>query len=100
MWAKNGLVLLGIFLLGLWFGSGHAVRASSYDSGQGLQFQVTGGIEPSSSLLVYHAETKTVYLYQGAMLGNSALQCTYKFQIDKPGEVIRRIPCGIRKTDP
>jgi len=97
---KNGLALLAMLALGFWLGSGHAVRASGDDSGQGVQFQLTGGIEPTSSLLVYVPDRKTVYLYQGAMQGNSALQCNYMFQMDRPGDVIRRVPCSMQKMFP
>jgi hypothetical protein len=36
-----------------------------------------------------------VYVYQGATTGNAALQCSFMFQLDKPGNVIRRIPCAV-----
>jgi hypothetical protein len=100
VWMRNGLALVGMLVLGFWFGSGHAVRASGYDSGQGVQFQLTGGIEPTSALLVYYPDAKTVYLYQGAMQGNAALQCNYKFQMDRPGGVIRRVSCDAQKLIP
>jgi hypothetical protein len=99
-WMKNGLALLGILALGFWLGSGRAVRASDYDSGHGVQFQLTGGVQPTSALLVYDPGKKTVFLYQGAMQGNAALQCNYMFQMDRPGEVIRRVPCSMQKMFP
>ena len=100
VWMKNGLALLGILALGFWLGSGRAVRASDYDSGHGVQFQLTGGVQPTSALLVYDPDKKTVFLYQGAMQGNAALQCNYMFQMDRPGEVIRRVPCSMQKMFP
>jgi hypothetical protein len=99
-WMKNGLAFLGILALGFWLGSGRAVRASDYDSGHGVQFQLTGGVQPTSALLVYDPGKKTVFLYQGAMQGNAALQCNYMFQMDHPGEVIRRVPCSMQKMFP
>lgn len=99
VWLRNGLALTGILALGFWLGAGRPVNASSYSSGQGVQFQLTG-LEHGSSLLIYHPETKSVYVYQGAMVGNAALQCTYKFQMDEPGGVIRRVPCGVQKLIP
>lgn len=98
-WLKNGLAFVGVMALGFWLGAGRAVNASSDSSGQGVQFQLTG-LDHSSSLLVYHPGTKTVYIYQDAMQGNSALQCTYMFQMDRPGDVIRRVPCGVQKLIP
>jgi hypothetical protein len=100
VWVRNGFALVGVLALGFWLGSGHAVRASGSDSGQGVQFQLTGGIEPTSALLVYHPDTKTLYLYQGAMQGNAALQCNYKFQMDRPGGVIRRLSCDVQSMYP
>lgn len=99
VWARNGLAVVGILALGFWLGSGRTVHAASYESGQGVQFQLAG-LDHSSSLLVYHPQTKTVYVYQGAMLGNSALQCTYMFQMDRPGDAIRRVPCAVQRLIP
>lgn len=96
---RDGLALVGVLAVGFWLGRARTVNASSDESGQGVQFQLTG-VEPGSSLLVYHPGTKTVYVYQGAMVGNAALQCTYMFQMDRPGEVIRRVPCAVQKLIP
>jgi hypothetical protein len=49
---------------------------------------------------VYQPETRTVYVYQGATLGNSNVQCAYKFQMTRPGEVIRRVPCPVAELNP
>ncbi|HWG20840.1 MAG TPA: hypothetical protein VG225_09940 [Terracidiphilus sp.] len=95
MWMRNGLALVGVLAIGFWLGSGRIVKASSYESSGGVQFQLTG-INESSSLLVYKPEAKTVYVYRGATTGNSALQCSYMFQLDRPGEVIRRVPCSMQ----
>ncbi len=99
VWIRNGFAVVGVLALGFWLGSGHPVHASNYGSGEGVQFQLTG-IDHSSSLLVYHPETRTVYVYQGAMQGNSALQCTYMFRMDEPGGVIRRDQCAVQKLIP
>ena len=99
-WARNGLAIIGVLAVGFWLGAGRTVKASSYESGGGnVKFQLTG-INPTSSLLVYQPGTKTVYVYQGATTGNSALQCSFMFQLDKPGQVIRRIPCGVQQLNP
>src|SRR6185437_117234 len=81
---RNALALVGVLAIGFWLGAGRMVQASNSESWQGVQFQIAG-VDRGSSLLVYHPETKTVYVYQGAMIGNAALQCTYKFQMDRPG---------------
>jgi hypothetical protein len=94
------LALVGVLAVGFWLGAGRTVKASSYQSGGGdVEFQLTG-INPTSSLLVYQPGTKTVYVYQGATTGNSALQCSFMFQLDKPGNVIRRIPCAVQQLNP
>jgi len=99
-WTKNGLALAGVLALGFWLGSGRTVNASSYQSGGGdVEFQLTG-ISPTSSLLVYQPGTKTVYVYQAATTGNAALQCSFMFQLEKPGNVIRRIPCAVQQLIP
>jgi hypothetical protein len=100
MWSRNALAILGVLALGYWFGNTRAVSASSTGSnGFGVQFQLTG-INESSSLLVYQPETKTVYVYRGATTGNSALQCSYKYQMDRPGGVIQRTPCDVQQLIP
>ena len=99
-WTRNGLAILGVLALGFWLGSGRTVNASTYQaSGGDVEFQLTG-ISPTSSLLVYQPGTKTVYVYQGATTGNSALQCSFMFQLNKPGQVIRRIPCAVQQLNP
>jgi hypothetical protein len=99
-WTRNGLALAGVLALGFWLGSGRTVNASSnQSSGADVAFQLTG-ISPTSSLLVYQPGTKTVYVYQGATTGNAMLQCSFMFQLDKPGNVIRRIPCAVQQVNP
>lgn len=98
-WGRNGLAVLGLLAIGFWLGSGRMVKASTSDAGMGVQFQLDG-INPGSALLVYQPETRTVYVYQGATLGNSNLQCSYKFQMTRPGEVIRRLPCAVPQLLP
>ena len=98
-WARNGLALLGVLAIGVWLGSGRTVKASSSDAGIGVQFQLAG-INEASSLLVYQPEARTVYVYQAATLGNANVQCTYKFQMTRPGEVIHRIPCPVAELNP
>ncbi len=100
VWVRNGLALVGVLALGFWLGAGRSVNASSNQSGGGdVEFQLTG-ISPASSLLVYQPGSKTVYVYQGATTGNDAMQCSFMFQLEKPGQVIRRVPCGVQQLIP
>lgn len=99
-WTRNALALIAVLALGFWFGAGRTVKASSGESNLGdVQFQLTD-VGPSSSLLVYQPRTKTVYVYLGATTGNSAVQCAYMFQLDRPGDVIRRVPCDVPRLNP
>lgn len=93
------MALVGVLALGIWLGSGTKVSASSDDGAGNAVFQLTG-IDPASSLLVYQPRNKTIFVYQGATTGNSALQCSFMFQLDKPGEVIRRVPCAVPNLNP
>ena len=90
-WLRNLLALAGVFALGYWLAAGRAVHASSDD----VQFELQG-VNESSSLLVYQPSTKTVYVYRGAMVGNSALQCNFMFQMTRPGGVIHRENCAVQ----
>jgi hypothetical protein len=100
VWVRNVLALVGVLALGYWLGADRTVKASSYvQSGESVGFQLTG-VDETSSLLVYQPATKTVYVYRGATLGNSALQCSYKFQMDKPGGVIQRLSCPVQSLIP
>jgi hypothetical protein len=99
VWARNALALVGILALGFWLGSARTVKAESYGSISDVQFQLAG-VNEHSSLLVYQPESKTVFVYQGATTGNSSLQCSYMFKLDRPGSVIRRINCPVSHLTP
>ena len=90
-WLRDLLALAGVFALGYWLASGRAVHASGDD----VQFELQG-VNENSSLLVYQPSTKTVYVYRGAMVGNSALQCNFMFQMTKPGGVVHRENCAVQ----
>jgi len=98
-WARNALAIVGLIALSYWLGSGRTVKASTSDAGMGVQFQMTG-LNEASTLFVYQPETRTVYVYQGANVGNANVQCSYKFQMTRPGEVIRRVPCPVPELNP
>jgi hypothetical protein len=87
--------IFGVFMLGYWLANVRAVHASSDD----VQFELQGVTE-NSSLLVYQPSTRTVYVYRGAMAGNSSLQCNFKFELTKPGGVIHRDNCAVQSVLP
>jgi hypothetical protein len=90
-WLRNLLALVVVFALGYWLAGARVVHASGDD----VQFELQG-VSENSSLLVYQPSTKTVYVYRGAMVGNSALQCNFMFQLTKPGGVIHRENCAVQ----
>jgi hypothetical protein len=90
-WLSNLLALVGVFALGYWLANGRVVHASGDD----VQFELQG-VNENSSLLVYQPSTKTVYVYRGAMVGNSQLQCNFMFQMTKPGGVVHRENCAVQ----
>ena len=95
LWVRNGFALVGVLSLGYWLGASITVKASSSSATAGeVQFQLDTVTE-HSSLLVFQPGTKTVYVYQGATTGNSNLQCSFMYQLGKPGGAIQRVPCAV-----
>jgi len=94
-WLRELLALGGVFAMGYWLAAGRGVRAAD----DNLEFQLQG-VNETSSLLVYEPSARTVYVYRGAMVGNSALQCNFKFELSKPGGVIRRENCSVQSLTP
>lgn len=100
VWSRNVLAIIGVMALGYCLGASRTVKASGNSfSGNDVEFQLTA-VNDRNSLLIYQPGTRTVYVYQGATTGNAALQCSFKFQIDKPGGVIQRIPCPVQSLLP
>jgi len=90
-WSRNVLAVLGLLAAGFWLGSVNQVKAASSDSGD-VEFQLSG-VNETSSLLIYQPGSKTVYVYRGATTGNSMVQCSFKYLLDKPGGPIQRVNC-------
>jgi len=99
-WLKEILPILMILALAYWLGVTRPVRSTVYAANQDdPQFQLTT-VNQASSLLVYQPDTKTIYVYQGATTGSSSVQCSFKFQLGKPGAVIQRVPCPVASLLP
>jgi hypothetical protein len=81
-------------LLGWQLHSRHnAVQAQTQYSGDILyQLQGMGG---DSALTLYYPSTQTIYVYPGAVVGNSVLYCAFMFKLSKPGDPVQRIQCPI-----
>jgi hypothetical protein len=92
-WLRNGLALVGVLAIGYWIGNGSTVKAATSD----VEFQLTG-VSEGSSLLVYQPGTKTVYVYRGATVGSSNVQCSFKYLLGTPGGAIERVNCPVGST--
>jgi len=93
---RNLLAIVGLLAVGYWLGSSRPVAAASYSGGD-AEFQLSG-VSETSSLLVYQPGTKTVYVYRGATVGSSTVQCSFKYTLGAPGAAIRRENCPIGST--
>jgi len=98
VWLRNVLAAVGLLAVGYWLGSGRTVAAAGYQ-GSEMEFQL-GGVSENSSLLVYQPGTKTVYVYRGATVGNSTVQCSFKYVLGAPGGAIQRVNCPIGSAQP
>jgi hypothetical protein len=71
----------------------NTVQAQTQYSGDiYYHLQSMGG---DSALTLYYPSTQTIYVYPGAVVGNSVLNCAFMFKLGKPGEQIQRIQCPI-----
>lgn len=86
---RDALALAGVFALG-WAMHGRTVHAAD----DAVEFQMQE-VRPGSSLLVYHPADKTIYVYQGAMTGNSTVQCSFRYHLTDLGGAIRRENCPV-----
>jgi hypothetical protein len=81
------------FLLGWQLHSHQTVHAQSAYSGDiYFQLQSMGG---DSALSLYYPSTQTIYVYPGAVVGNSVLYCAFMYKLSKPGEAVQRVQCPI-----
>jgi hypothetical protein len=92
-WMRSGLAIAGLVALGYALGSTRQVKAAS-SAGDGVSFQMEG-VSDNSALLVYHPDSKSLYVYRGATIGSSVVQCAYMFQIGQPGAPLKRSNCPV-----
>jgi hypothetical protein len=90
---RNGLAIIGLLALGYWLGASRPVKAAS-SSGGGVSFQMEG-VSENSALLIYHPDSRSLFVYRGATVGSSVVQCAFKFQIGDPGEALKRTNCPV-----
>lgn len=109
--AIRNLVFLGLALSAGWWLRGanspvlaqHAISSSSHSastgSGDSLAFQVNGS-GPDSTLMVYNPGNHTLYFYPRIGAGNSSVNCSTSFRIDRPGAPIERGGCPVGELLP
>jgi hypothetical protein len=81
------------FLLGWQLHTRRAVYAQGgFDEDVHYQLQSMGG---DSALTLYYPSSQTIYVYPGAVIGNSVLSCAFMYKLGKPGEQVQRVQCPI-----
>ncbi|MHB1021551.1 MAG: hypothetical protein ACYC46_02525 [Acidobacteriaceae bacterium] len=94
-WLRDGLLLVAAFGIGWWAHSGRQVQAQ----GQDVFFQLQS-VNSDAALTLYYPGQRAIYVYQGALAGNSELQCNYIYKLDKPGGVVHRQNCAVPVLNP
>ena len=74
-------------------------QRSGSSSDADLAFQLSG-IGPDTSLTVYNADKRTLYVYPRIINGNSHINCEVSFKIASPGAPIDRQNCGVGSQVP
>lgn len=75
------------------------VSAQRAGGEEGLAFQLSG-IGPETALSVWNSSNRTLYVYQGAVTGNSNVNCSFSFRIERAGAPIQRQNCPIGSLFP
>ena len=95
----KSLLLLAVGACGWWVRGVHLPPVLAQGGDGGLAFQLSG-IGPDTALTVWNPSNHTLYLYQGAVLGHSSVNCTYSFKIERPGAPIQRQNCPVGSLFP
>ena len=105
---RKFLLLIAALLCGWWARGVHIMPVMAQDGDgsanrsageNGLAFQLSG-IGPDTALTVWNASNRTLYVYQGAVMGHSNVNCTYSFKIERPGAPIQRQNCPVGSLFP
>ncbi len=92
----GSLAVCAAFAAGWMLHTGNRV----YANGGTVYYQLQG-LGQDGALTLYYPSEQTIYVYPGAVVGNSAVQCAFKYKLsDKPGGVVRRTPCPIQSINP
>jgi hypothetical protein len=91
---REGVMIMAALAIGWWaHGVNRPVAAeSAVPPNLVYQFSNAG---PGISLTMYNPGEQMLYVYQGATMGNSHVNCSYRFHIKQPGAPIERENCAI-----
>jgi hypothetical protein len=53
------------------------------------------GLGSDGALSLYYPASGMIYVYPGAVVGNSILNCSFYYKVGRPGEYIERVQCPI-----
>ena len=87
-WALHGVALQHVHA-----GERNDANRSS-DAEGGLAFQLSG-LGPQTALTVWNPHNQNLYIYAGALMGNSQVNCTYSLHMEHAGAPIQRQNCPI-----
>jgi hypothetical protein len=93
-YVREGVMIAAALMIG-WWARGvdrQVAAASAVPSNLVYQFSNAG---PGISLTMYNPGEQMLYVYQGATMGNSHVNCSYRFHIQQPGAPIERENCAI-----
>ena len=106
---RNALLLAAAAATGWWargvrvspvLAQGDGEHGSNRSSGSdGLAFQLSG-VNPETALTIWNPSNHTLYIYQGAVMGNSNVNCSFSFHVDRAGAPIQRQNCPIGQLFP
>lgn len=99
---RDVLVLTAAAAFGWWAHGLHTSPVLAQRSGageDGLSFQI-GGLREDTALTVWSPANRNLYIYAGALAGNSNVNCTYSLHIERMGAPIQRQNCPIGSVFP
>ncbi len=98
-WVRDGVLMAAAMAVGWWAHGGRQVEAASAGaSNPGLSYQFNS-VGSERGLSILNKDSQTIYVYNSAFTGNQHMNCSYKFHIQKFGEVIQRENCAVGSAE-
>ena len=88
---RDAVMLAAAAAIGWWAHGGKRRVEAASEANMVYQFD---SLTPGSSLTLYNAEERTLYVYHGATAGNSHLSCSFRYRIPRAGAPIDRENCA------